>query len=416
MATNSAPTSVYAETAWRGEAPETTEFADIPLKPYYQPTLLGEIIFVLALFLIGGLFCLGVVSLPAVVYRLFYHGFIWQQLASDNLFWIVLYCTLIGWGGGFISYFVAQGLRKLYRRGKPKRVQSYIIDIVSGREFHLQSWQHQKEPVIPSRCLSHDRIVPSRFRQKGFVDHFGRRYLSWNERCLTSYQYSYDRWRGFVHILWVFNCFALLGAPLYLYQMTVQPVVKPIYIGLFICQIALLSYGRWLNKRGPRQARAFEFNRQTGMVSHYDEKDQLLWCHPFREFNLYLQVHFPDANSISRGVNATTYSTYFVHRGSPQLTYLDCFVGGQRWADMMDMDSHFQLHATLLNYMDVTCPLPYSIVLEHCRQKDPTTQIYDEAHPEKRVDFSGLTDQEYQALLADFADQRPTPNAIFATR
>ena len=141
-------------------------------------------------------------------------------------------------------------------------------------------------------------------------------------------------------------------------------------------------YFRWL----VQLRKQFELNRRTGMVTLYKGVNKVRFSHPFIEFDCVL-VSAPTQQGMMR------YSLVLVHRynGSKFSVPISNLIGNGG----MVIEYH-RLWNTVQRYMDVSQPLPDTLVLEESREKDPTTVAFDQKSGRKADYWRSMSDETYR--------------------
>ncbi|WP_064669119.1 hypothetical protein, partial [Vibrio nigripulchritudo] len=106
----------------------------------------------------------------------------------------------------------------------------------------------------------------------------------------------------------------------------------------------------------------YTLSRQTGMVTLYDSDEDVIYSHPFVEFDCHLFSSTNQYGHLSFGIA-------LVHRYNDYSQHVTI---GEMIASTHP-DDHKRLWNVIQQYMDVSQPLPDLPILEAFRSKDPTT-------------------------------------------
>ena len=123
------------------------------------------------------------------------------------------------------------------------------------------------------------------------------------------------------------------------------------------------------------------------MVTLYKGVNKVRFSHPFIEFDCVL-VSAPTQQGMMR------YSLVLVHRynGSKFSVPISNLIGNGG----MVIEYH-RLWNTVQRYMDVSQPLPDTLVLEESREKDQTTVAFQNQKNGRKKDYwRSMTDEEYR--------------------
>ncbi|CCN69887.1 hypothetical protein [Vibrio nigripulchritudo] len=144
-----------------------------------------------------------------------------------------------------------------------------------------------------------------------------------------------------------------------------------------------------LKKLIPRMARKnYVLNRETGMVTLYDKDEDIIYSHPFIEFDCRLVSTPNQYGHLSFGI-------VLIHRYcdySQHVCISDMITSG-------DPDDQKRLWNVIQQYMDVSQPLPDLPILEPFRSKDPTTTAYDKEIGRDPNYWRSMSDKEFEQMV-----------------
>ncbi|GLQ74131.1 hypothetical protein GCM10007932_34920 [Vibrio penaeicida] len=138
-----------------------------------------------------------------------------------------------------------------------------------------------------------------------------------------------------------------------------------------------------------------ELNRQTGMVSLYGNDEDVIYSHPFVEFDCRLFSSTNQYGHLSFGIALVhRYCDYSQHVTIGEM------IGSTH------PDDHKRLWNVIQQYMDVSQPLPDLPLLEAFRSKDPTTAAYDKEIGRDPKYWRSMSDKEFDQVVAQMAENQ----------
>jgi hypothetical protein len=249
-------------------------------------------------------------------------------------------------------------------------------------------------------------LTPSVWKERQFEDKYGKSSIEWNEKTLTEYKYVFGTLRRILKIFWLMNFpYIALFSWIHLAIIIESHNILTIHSLILFINIALLFSRKLANTGWSERLKVIEFNRITGTVKKFDDNGELEYEYPFTDFNAY--VHYEPGRYNGKYRSSPHYSLELVNRYTSLITQHDTinlfsFCGGS------DADYCDELWNTLVIFMDVTKPLPFSIALEECRDKDPTSREYGLTTQYKPC-FLAMTDEEYKQCLKNIFAQQSMP-------
>ncbi|MFK3864917.1 hypothetical protein [Pseudoalteromonas rhizosphaerae] len=382
----------YDKTAWKGNVCadlDIVEDDDAVIKNLDTPTemqqrlamileinLILQFLIVFFSAMVGVLFC-GVET-----------GFIWEKMQESPEWFYIIAIFIVSFivlnislhfHGKYLSTY-AQFIA--YKRGK-------LNDRVGNHSYTALNYAN-KLTFAPSRVLNLLRCLPSDY--KYFNSLTDKPMIYWDEEKLVEYRYkpvAYARQRSLIN---TYNWVSIL---------LIWPFLAPSFIegkasivfSILVLAINITVFVVLIKTRAKSLDRYpyIEFNRKTGMVTKQSISEGSWVCH-FKDINSY-----------------TFYERVIPGGTFPYLSILPRYAVGtyrfethlKGWANYTE-SSCTELWETLQLFMNVTCPLPISILLESVRAKDPTTQKWDIQNKSVICELNNLltlSDSEYQARL-----------------
>ncbi|WP_224055376.1 hypothetical protein [Vibrio penaeicida] len=139
----------------------------------------------------------------------------------------------------------------------------------------------------------------------------------------------------------------------------------------------------------------YTLSRQTGMVTLYDNDEDVIYSHPFVEFDCCLFSSTNQYGHLSFGIALVhRYSDYSQHVTIGEM------IGSTH------PDDHKRLWNVIQQYMDVSQPLPDLPLLEVFRSKDPTTAAYDKEIERDPKYWRSMSDKEFDQVVAQMAENQ----------
>ncbi|MCV6621815.1 MAG: hypothetical protein OIF51_08705, partial [Cellvibrionaceae bacterium] len=134
--------------------------------------------------------------------------------------------------------------------------------------------------------------------------------------------------------------------------------------------------------------REFELCRQTGLV-HIYKKDKEAFSAPFYEFDCYLASNPGNYGELF-------YTMQLVHRynGTKHTVDLGGLIGNSA-----PIEEYYQLWNMMQQYMDISRPMPDTIMSEAYRHLDPTTAEYDKKTGRDSHFWRNMTQEQYDEEL-----------------
>lgn len=144
-----------------------------------------------------------------------------------------------------------------------------------------------------------------------------------------------------------------------------------VFLHVFLPFFCVWYFLRHLNKREPKLKKDTRFYRRTGMVSLYMGKNTPRQEIPFDEFAPYMTFRTGPSGS-------TSFVLQLSHR------YSETVIGHH--SQFNDAYEVYLLWEQLQQFMDISQPLPDTVVNEAFRHLDPTTARFDH-HTQRREDY-----------------------------
>ncbi|CCN84751.1 Conserved hypothetical protein [Vibrio nigripulchritudo SFn27] len=139
----------------------------------------------------------------------------------------------------------------------------------------------------------------------------------------------------------------------------------------------------------------YTLSRQTGMVTLYDNDEDVIYSHPFVEFDCRLFSSTNQYGHLSFGIALVhRYNDYSQHITIGEM------IGSTH------PDDHKRLWNVIQQYMDVSQPLPDLPILEAFRSKDPTTTAYDKEIGRDPNYWRSMSDKEFDQVVAQMAENQ----------
>lgn len=139
----------------------------------------------------------------------------------------------------------------------------------------------------------------------------------------------------------------------------------------------------------------YTLSRQTGMVTLYDNDEDVIYSHPFVEFDCRLFSSTNQYGHLSFGIALVhRYSDYSQHVTIGEM------IGSTH------PDDHKRLWNVIQQYMDVSQPLPDLPLLEAFRSKDPTTAAYDKEIERDPKYWRSMSDKDFDQVVAQMAENQ----------
>ncbi|SHO57938.1 hypothetical protein [Vibrio quintilis] len=383
----------YAETAWKGQEPENYELEEVDRSQLIPVP--KSVAYTIAAAQIICIF-----SFIGAIYSLFiYAG---ESFRYSGL----LIAGIIFFALSFISYQVIKRLEKDDRIYAPK----YPYYIAEHVQKFIYTRLQFKAPstIVPTHTLKQMEFKPSVWNERRFKDKYGKAVIEWDEKTLTEYRYIMGISRRILKFFWYANFpYTICFSWAHVVNIVTSHSLLNIHPLILILNIALLFSGKSANTGWTARRKVIEFNRITGKVTGFDDQGEPSCESLFTDFNAY--IHYEPGRFTGKTTTPSHHGLELVPRHKPFLTPKDTIklytFGGTAGREYCD-----ELWKTLVVFMDVTKPLPFSIVLETCRHNDPTSREYQLMHPEEIPSFTSMTDKEYQNSLKDFYARQTIPS------
>ncbi|UAB69792.1 hypothetical protein INR79_14920 [Vibrio sp. SCSIO 43132] len=139
----------------------------------------------------------------------------------------------------------------------------------------------------------------------------------------------------------------------------------------------------------------YSLSRETGMVTLYDKDEDIIYSHPFIEFDCRLVSTPNQYGHLSFGI-------VLIHRYCDYSQHV-CI------SDMIASDApddQKRLWNVIQQYMDVSQPLPDLPILEPFRSKDPTTTAYDKEIGRDPNYWRSMSDEEFEQMVDQMAESQ----------
>ncbi|SHO59332.1 hypothetical protein [Vibrio quintilis] len=164
---------------------------------------------------------------------------------------------------------------------------------------------------------------------------------------------------------------------------------------LFWGMAELINKGYW-NPRFMHACKIFSMNRRTGMVTLYHGRDKVRYSHPFIEFDCLLA-----SNPGPQG--QMLYSLYLVHRyhGYQHAVPLNGLIGSKQM-----VAEYYRVWNMIQRFMDVSQPLPDTLVLEESRPLDPVTAAYDQQTGRDPEYWRKMTEEAFRRTIHSIRSQQ----------